>query len=66
MMARWMARLAYSFFILAVLLAWEGYKELTRSSHPQTWRIALYFLAAGISVGLSFRGVQERHRGDRE
>jgi hypothetical protein len=65
-MGRWLARLAYSFLILAGLLFWEGYKQLTRTASPQTWRIALYFVAAGISVGLAVRGIQERHRGNRE
>ncbi|HEY7120455.1 MAG TPA: hypothetical protein VH475_27980 [Tepidisphaeraceae bacterium] len=62
-MNRWLARLAFSFLILAGLLLWQGYRELTMFAHPSTGRIALYFIAAGISIGLAFRGIRERHRG---
>jgi hypothetical protein len=62
-MNRWLARLAFSFLILAGLLFWEGYKLLTRpTGAPPTWRAWLYFLAAGLSVGLSAKGMRERHR----
>jgi len=65
-MSRWLARLAFSFLILAGLPFWEGYKEMTRLASPPYWRITLYFLAAGISAGLGVRGIQERHKIDRE
>jgi hypothetical protein len=65
-MTRWLARLAFSFLVLAALLAWTGYKELTTRSHPNNLRVALHFVAAGISLGLAARGFKERHRRDNE
>jgi len=35
---------------------------MTTTASPNKWRIALYFVAAGISFGLSARGVRERFR----
>jgi hypothetical protein len=65
-MNRWLARLAFSFLILAGLLAWTGYKELTTRAQPDKVRVGLYFVAAGMSVGLAARGFRERHRGENE
>jgi hypothetical protein len=65
-MTRWLARLAFSFLVLAALLAWTGYKELTTRTHPSTARVALYFVGAGMSVGLAVRGFRERHRRENE
>ena len=65
-MSRWLARLAYSFLILGGLLFWQGYKELGRTSSPERCRIALYLGAAGLSVGIGVRGIQERPKGNRE
>ena len=65
-MTRWLARLAFSFLILAALLAWTGYKELTTRTHPSKVRVGLHFLAAGVSVGLAARGFRERHRREDE
>jgi hypothetical protein len=65
-MKRWLARLAFSFLILAGLLAWTGYKELTTRARPDKVRVGLYFVAAGMSVGLAVRGFKERHRGENE
>ena len=63
-MAKWLARFSFTFLVLAGLLLWQGYRELTMSSSPNVWRIGLYFVAAGISIGLAFRGIRERHRSD--
>lgn len=63
-MNRWLARFSFSFLVLAGLLAWQGYRELTTFSHPKLWRVGMYFLAAGIGVGLSAKGVRERHRSE--
>lgn len=59
---RWLARLAFSFLILAGFLVWQAYRELTTLASPNGWRIGLYFVVAGVSVGLGVRGVRERHR----
>lgn len=62
-MNRWLARLSFSFLILAGLLAYEGYKLLSRPGPARpAWQVWLYFLAAGLSVGLSVKGMRERHR----
>ena len=62
-MSRWLARLSTSFLILAGLLVYQAYRELhLPGAHPNWPRLTLYFVAAGISVGLAARGVRERHR----
>lgn len=65
-MNRWLARLAFSFLVLAALLAWTGYKELTTRFAPSKPRVALYFVGAGMSLGLAVRGFRERHRSGNE
>jgi hypothetical protein len=65
-MNQWLARLAFSFLVLAALLAWTGYKELTTRIAPSKTRVALYFVGAGMSLGVAARGFRERHRGERE
>lgn len=66
-MNRWLARLAFSFLVLAALLAWTGYKELTGShTAPSKARVGVYFVGAGMSLGLAARGFRERHRADNE
>jgi hypothetical protein len=64
-MNRWLARLAFSFLILAGLLIYQGYREMTTLARPLWWRIGLYLVAAGLGLGLAAKGVRERHRGDR-
>jgi hypothetical protein len=61
-MNKWLARFSMTFLVLAGLLVYQGYRELTGPVAPVIWRISLYFVAAGISIGLSLRGVRERHR----
>jgi hypothetical protein len=61
-MNRWLARFAFTFLILSGLLVYQGYREITTFAQPKTWRIGLYFVAAGIGVGLAARGFRERHR----
>lgn len=59
---RWLARFSFTFLIVAGLLIWQGYREMTQMAFPNTWRIGLYFVAAGICFGLSAKGVRERHK----
>jgi hypothetical protein len=61
---RWIARFAFTFLILAALLVYQGYRELTTLANPDKWRIGLYFVGAGIGLGLAVRGFRERHRID--
>ena len=60
-MNRWLARLSFSLLILSGLLIAQGWQELHRPAASK-WRIGLYFLSAGIGLGLSLKGVRERHR----
>jgi len=63
-MSQWIARLAFSFLILAGLLFYQAYREMNdpTGAKPPVWRIALYCLGAGISIGLGVRGMRERHK----
>jgi Flp pilus assembly protein protease CpaA len=65
-MNQWLARLAFSFLVLAALLAWTGYQELTTRTVPNKVRVGLYFVGAGMSLGVAVRGFRERHRGEHE
>lgn len=58
-MRKWLARLAFSFLILAAVLAWEGQRasEQERSATP-------YYAAAIVLLGLGAAGLRERHRGE--
>jgi hypothetical protein len=62
-MDRWLARLSFSFFIIAAVLVWETYKSLVgeRGVVPQ-WRIALYMLATVICITLGAMGERARPR----
>jgi hypothetical protein len=60
---RWLGRLSGSFFVIAVFLAWEGYKRYIATGRSvDDWRILLYLFAAMLSFVLGFTGVRERHR----
>jgi hypothetical protein len=58
-MRRWLARLAFSFFVIAAVLAWEAYKASARGASA---RASLCALGAAAAAGLGFLGVRERHR----
>ena len=62
-MRRWLARLAFSFFIIAAVLAWEAHKIRDAES---SWRPVLYLIAATLAVLLGLAGVRERHRDVRD
>jgi hypothetical protein len=65
-MNRWLARLSFSFFILAGVLGFEAYRVLTDQTRGvEGWRIGLYLAGAAALVVLGMKGVQERHRRDR-
>jgi hypothetical protein len=61
---RWLARLSFSFLIVAFFLAWQGYKRYHAAGDVADWRTLLYFFAAMLSVVLALTGVRERHRPD--
>jgi hypothetical protein len=58
-MRRWLARLSFSFFILAAVLAWEAYKANGAGAGA---RRTLYAVGAVVCLGLGLVGVRERHR----
>jgi hypothetical protein len=62
---RWLARLAYSFVILAIFLMWEGAKALGRHGQPRNVpRVIGCFIGAGVLMALAGKGMRERHRPD--
>ena len=64
-MGRWLARFSFTFLIVSALLVIQGYRELTgRAGAVNKARVALYFVAAGIGIALTMRGIRERHRGE--
>ena len=61
-MGRFLNRFAFTFLILGGFLAFEGYELLTKGAQPSIWQVALYFIGAGMSLGIAVRGIRERHR----
>ncbi len=58
-MRRWLARLSFSFFLIACVLAWEAHK----TTATRQWR-TMYTLGAAACVAMGVLGVRERHRQD--
>jgi hypothetical protein len=65
-MQSWLARLSFSFIIIAAVLFYQAYK-LSGAGGDTTdpWRLALYYAGAGLSLGLGLAGVRARHRGEK-
>ena len=64
-MRRWLARLSFSFAIIAAVLFWEGYKATGRTGlPPRVIKTVLCFIGAGASMVLAAAGTRERHRQD--
>jgi hypothetical protein len=61
-MQNWLARLSFSFVIIAAVLLWEIYKIINTGVHDQNWRVILYAILAGICVALGGAGMRSRHR----
>jgi hypothetical protein len=57
---RWLARLSFSFFIIALWLAWTAMHLPPGAG----WRKHLYFAGAAASLAVGLAGVRARHRGD--
>lgn len=61
-MQRWLSRLAFTFFILAALLAWDSFTALTgRGRHLPAWRIWVQFALALGCLIFGFAGIRARH-----
>jgi hypothetical protein len=64
-MRKWLARLSFSFIILTVFFAWEGYRTRRGDRGPgQEAKMYAFFTAAAVSFALGLVGVRERHRRD--
>jgi hypothetical protein len=60
---RWLARLSFSFLIIALWLFWIGYQGSTHHT-LNGGRIMLCYVAAFLAFSLFLWGVRERHRGE--
>ena len=58
---RWLARLSFSFLIIAAFLAYSGYKGAHDHSLSQG-RVVLDYLCAMLAFVLFLAGVRARHR----
>lgn len=56
-MRKWLARLAFSFLVIAFACGWEAY----RGNHPRTKQVLLV-CGAAIGAGLGLAGLRERQR----
>ncbi len=64
MIRRWLARLSFSFLVLAVVFAWEGHRSSTGERGPEKKGNApALYLAAALALGAGLAGIRERHRG---
>jgi len=62
-MNRWLARLSFSFFIIAAVLTWEIYSALTgRRGQVSEIRVALYMVATVLAIVMGAMGIRARHR----
>ena len=60
---KWLARLAFSFFIVGAALAWEGYRSYGGRGVPiDRTRASLMFAGAAMCAVLGGAGVRARHR----
>ncbi|MEO6436776.1 MAG: hypothetical protein ABIP55_13590 [Tepidisphaeraceae bacterium] len=56
-MRKWLARLSFSFLILAAVLAWEG-----RRAAQAGRRSTLHYATAAVLAAAGIAGIRERHR----
>jgi hypothetical protein len=62
-MKHWLARLSFSFLILAGVCAWEAYQtNIGRRPGAPEWRAALLYAIAAVLFVMFLLGVRERHR----
>ncbi len=59
-MRGWLARLGFSFFVLAVVLFWSAY-QWNKAEGP-TARVVLYVVGGAACAAAGLAGVRERHR----
>lgn len=62
-MRKWLARLGFSFVVIAAWLAWEAYRAASdRRGDVPEWQIGLYIAGAVVAFVLGLVGLRERHR----
>lgn len=59
-MRRWLARLGFSFLVLAFVFGWQGYR--LSQQHAEAWRVYGSYALAVVFGSLGLAGVRERHR----
>ena len=59
MIRLWLARLAFSFLVVAAVLAWEG-RRAAREGRKAT----AHYAGAIVLAGLGVAGIRQRHRRD--
>ena len=58
----WLARLSFSFFVVAVVLAWEAYQASAgRRPDAPPWRVPVFACAATVMFVLFLAGTKLRH-----
>lgn len=61
-MRYWLERFSFSFLIVGLVLAWEGYRGAMGRGEPLgTGRIILYYVGAVVCFALSLWGTRLRH-----
>jgi hypothetical protein len=59
----WLGRLAFSFILLTVVFAYEGYRTRRGDRGPgQEAKMYAFFAAAAACFVVGLRGMRERHR----
>ncbi len=61
---RWLARLSFSFFIIALVLSWQAYKVSSVPGAEKSWRAGLLLAGAVLAGILGAAGIRARHRDD--
>jgi hypothetical protein len=59
-MRYWFSRFAFSFIIVAAVVAWAGYQAGRDGAGP--WRVNLHYAAAALLFGTGLAALRERHR----
>jgi hypothetical protein len=60
----WLARLAFTFFVIAGLLVYDGYRLSRAGPEASRGQLVLYAVAAALSLVLGIAGLRARHRRD--
>ena len=61
-MRRWLARLGFSFVVLAFVLFWSAYQR--SKTEATSARVILYVMGGAACAAAGMAGVRERHRTD--